>query len=62
VNGYSSFKGKYNVKAAINGEMALKVAKLNCRIYEVGISYSGRTYQEGKKSAGETVSVLSVAL
>jgi hypothetical protein len=25
------------------------VSKLKCRIYEVGISYSGRTYEEGKK-------------
>jgi hypothetical protein len=30
-------------------EITAKVAKLNCRIYEVGSSYSGRTYQEGKK-------------
>jgi glycosyltransferase involved in cell wall biosynthesis len=30
-------------------EITAKVAKLNCRIYEVGISYYGRTYQEGKK-------------
>jgi len=26
-----------------------KVARMGCRIYEVGISYSGRTYAEGKK-------------
>ena len=30
-------------------EITAKVAKLGCRIYEVGISYSGRTYDEGKK-------------
>ena len=30
-------------------EVTAKVAKLRCRIYEVGISYSGRTYSEGKK-------------
>ena len=30
-------------------ELTAKVAKLKCRIYEVGISYYGRTYQEGKK-------------
>jgi glycosyltransferase involved in cell wall biosynthesis len=30
-------------------EITAKVAKLNCRIYEVGISYDGRTYAEGKK-------------
>lgn len=30
-------------------EITAKVAKLNLRIYETGISYSGRTYNEGKK-------------
>lgn len=30
-------------------EITAKVSKLNCRIYEVGISYYGRTYAEGKK-------------
>lgn len=30
-------------------EITAKVAKMNCRIYEVGISYYGRTYSEGKK-------------
>ena len=30
-------------------EITAKVAKLHCRIYEVGISYAGRTYGEGKK-------------
>jgi len=30
-------------------EFTAKVAKLNCPIYEVGISYYGRTYEEGKK-------------
>lgn len=30
-------------------EITAKIAKLKCRIYEVGISYRGRTYQEGKK-------------
>jgi hypothetical protein len=30
-------------------EITAKVAKLRCRIYEVGISYAGRTYEEGKK-------------
>ncbi len=30
-------------------EITAKVAKLNCAIYEVGISYYGRTYAEGKK-------------
>ena len=30
-------------------EITAKVAKMECRIYEVGISYYGRTYKEGKK-------------
>ena len=30
-------------------EVTAKVSKLNCSIYEVGISYYGRTYEEGKK-------------
>ena len=34
-------------------EVTAKIAKLSkkgkCRIYEVGVSYSGRTYEEGKK-------------
>lgn len=30
-------------------EVTAKVAKMGCRIYEVGISYYGRTYKEGKK-------------
>jgi glycosyltransferase involved in cell wall biosynthesis len=30
-------------------EITAKLAHLNARFYEVGISYSGRTYQEGKK-------------
>jgi hypothetical protein len=30
-------------------EVTAKVSKLNVRIYEVAISYYGRTYAEGKK-------------
>ena len=30
-------------------EITAKVVKMKCRIYEVGISYFGRTYDEGKK-------------
>lgn len=30
-------------------EITAKVARLGCRVFEVGISYSGRTYGEGKK-------------
>jgi glycosyltransferase involved in cell wall biosynthesis len=31
-------------------EITAKIAKLQCRVYEVGISYYGRTYAEGKKA------------
>lgn len=30
-------------------EITVKIAKCRLRIYEIGISYSGRTYEEGKK-------------
>jgi glycosyltransferase involved in cell wall biosynthesis len=30
-------------------EITAKVAKASCRVFEVGISYNGRTYEEGKK-------------
>jgi glycosyltransferase involved in cell wall biosynthesis len=30
-------------------EITAKIAKLGCRIYEVGITYRGRTYEQGKK-------------
>lgn len=30
-------------------EFTMKIAKKGFRVYEVPISYSGRTYQEGKK-------------
>jgi glycosyltransferase involved in cell wall biosynthesis len=30
-------------------EITAKVAHRGCRIYEVGVSYAGRTYREGKK-------------
>lgn len=30
-------------------EVTAKLARARCRIYEVGISYNGRTYSEGKK-------------
>lgn len=33
----------------VESELVAKVAKLRCRIFEVGISYYGRTYEEGKK-------------
>lgn len=30
-------------------EITAKIARKHCKIYEVGISYHGRTYEEGKK-------------
>jgi glycosyltransferase involved in cell wall biosynthesis len=36
-------------KLGFEPEITAKLAKARCRIYEVGISYSGRTYAEGKK-------------
>ena len=33
----------------VEPELTAKVARLGCRVYEVGISYHGRTYAEGKK-------------
>ena len=33
----------------IEPEITAKIAKTKCRIYEVGVSYFGRTYEEGKK-------------
>ena len=34
---------------AMEPEITAKVAKRECRIFEVPISYLGRTYREGKK-------------
>lgn len=54
--GYKAFKGEIirNMIILSDGfgfevEVTAKVAKLGCRIYEVPISYYGRTYEEGKK-------------
>ena len=33
----------------IEPEITIKLAALNCRFYEIPISYDGRTYSEGKK-------------
>jgi len=43
---------KINIKENRFGfepEVTIKISRLNCRVYEVGISYYGRTYSEGKK-------------
>lgn len=54
--GYKAFRGdiirNMIIKSSGFGfeiEVTAKVAKLGCAIYEVPISYYGRTYEEGKK-------------
>lgn len=54
--GYKAFRGDIirNMVIVSSGfgfevEVTAKVAKLNCAVYEVPISYYGRTYEEGKK-------------
>jgi len=54
--GYKVFKkdviDRINIEEngfGFEAEITAKVAKLKCKIYEVGISYSGRTYYQGKK-------------
>ncbi len=54
--GYKAFRGDIirNMKITSSGfgfeiEVTAKAAKLKCAIYEVPISYRGRTYDEGKK-------------
>lgn len=53
---YKAFKKEIiksiNIKEnsfGIEPEITAKVSKMKARIYEVGISYHGRTYEEGKK-------------
>lgn len=33
----------------VEPELTARVAKMRCRVFEVGVSYSGRTYEQGKK-------------
>ncbi|MET0623438.1 MAG: glycosyltransferase family 2 protein [Pyrinomonadaceae bacterium] len=54
--GYKAFRGEIirNMRITSEGfgfevEVTAKVAKLGCAVYEVPISYYGRTYDEGKK-------------
>src|SRR5438132_7001428 len=54
--GYKAFRGEIirNMIIVSNGfgfeiEVTAKVAKLKCAVYEIPISYYGRTYEEGKK-------------
>ncbi|MGB5592950.1 MAG: glycosyltransferase family 2 protein [Crocosphaera sp.] len=53
---YKAFRGEIIRSMVIESqgfgfeiEVTAKVSKLKCRIYEVPISYYGRTYEEGKK-------------
>lgn len=54
--GYKAFRGEIirNMIIVSRGfgfeiEVTAKLAKLKCKVYEVPISYYGRTYEEGKK-------------
>jgi glycosyltransferase involved in cell wall biosynthesis len=54
--GYKAFKAPLiksiqlkEDRFGVEPEIIAKLARSGCRIYEVGISYSGRTYREGKK-------------
>ena len=54
--GYKVFKSeifkKINIKEksfGVEPEITAKISKLKVKIYEVGISYNGRSYEEGKK-------------
>lgn len=54
--GYKAFKASLiksiqieEDRFGIEPEIVAKLARTGCKIYEVGISYSGRTYKEGKK-------------
>jgi hypothetical protein len=54
--GYKAFKASLiksiqieEDRFGIEPEIIAKLARSGARIYEVGISYNGRTYREGKK-------------
>ena len=54
--GYKAFKAPLiksiqleEDRFGVEPEIVAKLVRTGCRIYEVGISYSGRTYAEGKK-------------
>ena len=54
--GYKAFKASLiksieleEDRFGVEPEIIAKLARRGCRVYEVGISYSGRTYREGKK-------------
>ncbi len=41
---------RFNIEPEITARVAKLAKSGKCRIYEIGISYSGRTYAEGKKA------------
>ena len=54
--GYKCFRSEVLKKITLNQnrfgfepEITAKISKMNIRIFEVGVSYFGRTYSEGKK-------------
>jgi glycosyltransferase involved in cell wall biosynthesis len=54
--GYKAFRGDLirglqfsSKRFGFEIEVTAKISKLGCRVFEVPISYSGRTYEEGKK-------------
>ncbi len=54
--GYKMFTSKVAKKIKLEEkrfgmepEFTAKIAKMGCRVYEVGISYHGRNYEQGKK-------------
>jgi hypothetical protein len=54
--GYKAFKASLiksieleEDRFGVEPEIIAKLARRGSRVYEVGISYSGRTYREGKK-------------
>jgi len=54
--GYKAFKAPLiksiqieEDRFGVEPEIVAKLARIGCRIYEIGISYNGRTYWEGKK-------------
>lgn len=47
---YDEFKNKLSAKRfGIEPELTTRISRKNWRVFEVGISYAGRTYAEGKK-------------
>jgi hypothetical protein len=62
--GYKAFRGDIirGMRITSSGfgfeiEVTAKVAKLKCRVYEVPISYYGRTYEEGTKIGAKPASL-----